>query len=261
MHKEVKWAIITGASGGIGRELALEITRRWYHPILVGRSSESLDAVALSIQQEFEIEAITLLADLSDESGWRSIKGFIDEHMLEPQVLINNAGVGIYGNLSDTESEDLSSMIDINIRATTELTRIFSRDFAEQWCGYILNIASLAGLAPMPNMAVYGASKAYIVSLSLAMREELKESNVMISVSCPGPVDTKFLIKNGFESANWAHDDTNILSPHDVAKRSITWLFANEPIILHRRRDIFTAYFLRIIPTKWSLALLSRLTK
>lgn len=132
MHREVKWAIITGASGGIGRELALEITRRGYHPILVGRNSESLDAVALSIQQEFEIEAITLLADLSDESGWRSIKGFIDEHMLEPQVLINNAGTGIYGNLSDTESEDLSSMIDINIRATTELTRIFSRDFAEQ---------------------------------------------------------------------------------------------------------------------------------
>lgn len=116
------------------------------------------------------------------------------------------------------ESSDVRSMLEINIVALSELCRSFSRDFSEQGTGYILNIASLAGVAPMPYMSAYGASKAYVANFSLALNEELRDTGVSVTTSLPGAIRTKFLMRHGFEDARWASEDKRLLSPEGVAQ-------------------------------------------
>ncbi|MCH5325098.1 MAG: SDR family oxidoreductase [Eubacterium sp.] len=186
-------ALITGASSGIGKELAKNMASRGVHLILVARRTERL----LKLKQEIQfncpnVRVKTITADLSRESQcielYEKTKGYnID-------FLFNNAGFGLYGDFLHTELVDELNMINVNIKAVHILTKLFLADFSKRNFGYIMNTASVAGFMAGPLLATYYATKNYVLQLTKAIYEELRSvgSNVVISALCPGPVNTEF---------------------------------------------------------------------
>lgn len=190
-------ALITGASSGIGRDLAILLSRRGYNLILVGRSLPRLEKVLPKLSHK----RVQLLAlDLSKEEHccqlYRQCRGQVD-------LLINNAGFGLFGEFASTKLDTELNLLDLNVRAVHILTKLFLRDMVKQDRGAILNVASVAACLPGPLMAAYYASKAYLLRLDLAIWKELKKrrSRVQISTLCPGPVDTGFNRRAGVQFA------------------------------------------------------------
>lgn len=181
-------ALITGATSGIGKEMAFYLHRHGWQLVLTGRNEEMLRRMA----KKFGEGTKYIVLDLADRSAPKELYDFCRGMQID--FLINNAGYGLYGEFSETCLEEELDMINVNIRAVHILTKLFLRDFEKRGTGHILNVASVAGLMTGPLMSTYYASKNYVVRLSLAIREELrrKKSGVTISVLCPGPVETGF---------------------------------------------------------------------
>ena len=181
-------ALVTGASAGIGREIAIGLANRGYDLILVARRTELLNELA----QTLPTNAKVISCDLSREDECRALYDKTKDAGID--MLVNNAGFGLIGAFSKTDLDTELSMIDVNIRAVHILTKLFLHDFIARDSGHILNVSSSAGFLPGPLMATYYASKAYVLWLSEAIWKELKKagSRVQISALCPGPVPTDF---------------------------------------------------------------------
>ena len=179
-------ALITGASSGIGRDMAKELSKKGYDLILVARDLEKLNEVKQELDTNIEIECM----DISNAENCKKLH----EKYKDIDILINNAGFGDCGDFTKTNLEKEISMINTNIVAYHILTKLYLQDMKEKDSGKILNVASIAGFMPGPLMATYYATKNYVVRLSEAIREELRKtkSKVQISILCPGPVDTNF---------------------------------------------------------------------
>ena len=179
-------ALITGASSGIGRDMAKELSKRGYDLILVARDSEKLNKVKSELQTNIEVVCM----DLSNVENCQKLH---EEHK-EIDILINNAGFGDCGYFTKTNLDKEIKMIETNIVAYHVLTKLYLQDMKQKNSGKILNVASIAGFMPGPLMATYYSTKAYVVRLSEALREELRreKSKVQISILCPGPVNTNF---------------------------------------------------------------------
>ena len=182
--------LVTGASSGIGRDLAREFAKRKYDLILVARNVERLEALKEELKKEYEVNVEYLSVDLSKRENCIDLYSKVKDI----DILVNNAGLGDFGEFSDTELTKDFSIIDTNITSVHVLTKLYLKDMRERNSGKILNVASIAGFMPGPLMATYYASKNYVVRLSEAIREELHKakSNVKISILCPGPVNTNF---------------------------------------------------------------------
>ncbi len=182
-------ALITGASSGIGRDMARTLSKKGYDLVLVARDGQKLEKVKKELERN-NVNIETIVTDLSIEENC------IDIHkkVKNVDILINNAGFGDCGDFTKTSLEKEIKMIETNIIAYHILTKLYLIDMKEKGSGKILNVASIAGFMPGPLMATYYATKAYIVRLSEGIREELKKekSNVQISILCPGPVSTNF---------------------------------------------------------------------
>lgn len=188
-------ALITGASSGIGRDIALQLSKKGYDLVLVARDREALRQTA-----KRAVTHVTIIpADLSKRESLRFIYDKTKD--MDIEILVNNAGFGVFGEFSQAEPSKLENMADVNVIAVHTLTRLFLSDFIKRGRGYILNVSSLAAFTSGPLMAGYYASKAYIYRLSTAISQELKSqnSNVSISVLCPGPVNTEFNRRAGVE--------------------------------------------------------------
>ena len=179
-------ALITGASSGIGRDMARELSEKGYELILVARDSEKLNEV----KQELSTNAEIVCMDVSNLEKCKKLY----EQYKDIDILINNAGFGNCGYFTKTSLEKEISMINTNIVAYHTLTKLYLQNMKEKNSGTILNVASIAGFMPGPLMATYYATKNYVVRLSEAIREELRKekSKVQISILCPGPVNTNF---------------------------------------------------------------------
>lgn len=188
----VKTALITGATSGIGLEFAKILAKQRYNLILVARNLEQLDSLKEILEQEYSIEVETLPIDLTQKASFKELQTHI-ENLTNTDILINNAGFGDFGYFCERGYEKLESMIQLNINALTELTHIIVKKMLSQnEGGKILNVASIAGLQPVPYMAVYAATKAFVVSLSEALHYELKNTKISITTLLPGPTDTNF---------------------------------------------------------------------
>jgi len=181
-------ALVTGASAGIGRDIAINLAQRGYDLILVARRTELLEALAQTLPTHSEV----ISCDLSREDECRALYEKTKDAGVD--MLVNNAGFGLIGAFSKTDLDTELGMIDVNIRAVHILTKLFLNDFIVRDSGHILNVSSSAGFLPGPLMATYYASKAYVLWLSEAIWKELKKagSRVQISALCPGPVPTDF---------------------------------------------------------------------
>ncbi len=183
-------ALVTGASSGIGKDMAKELAKKGYNLVLVARNEEELQKLAQELRQENKVEVEIIATDLAIVKNCKEIH----KKVKNVDILINNAGFGDCGNFSKTSLDKEIAMINTNIVAYHTLMKLYLIDMKERNQGKILNVASIAGFMPGPLMATYYATKAYIVRISEGVREELKKekSKVQISILCPGPVKTNF---------------------------------------------------------------------
>ncbi len=192
MSMSPKYALITGASSGIGFELAHVYASRGFNLVLVARDQAKLHAVSKALAREYgqQVEAIAL--DLTKPGALNQITKQLQKDSIEIEVLINNAGFGLFGSALETDLETERNMIELNIVALTALTKHFARAMVERGHGGIMNVASTASFFPGVNMSVYYATKAYVLSYSLALAEELAQADVHVMALCPGPTKSNF---------------------------------------------------------------------
>jgi short-subunit dehydrogenase len=190
MSQNRETALITGASAGIGRALARRFARAGHDVILVARREEKLREVADSLEDQYRITASVVVQDFTESNGPEQLYETVHERDLDVGVLVNNVGIATQGKFTDIDLD--RDQLQLDVVTPTVLSKLFGRDMAERGHGKILNVASSAAFQPGPFMAVYYASKAYVLSFSEAIAEELREEGVTVSVLCPGPVDTEF---------------------------------------------------------------------
>ncbi len=185
-------ALVTGASSGIGRDIAKSLARHGINVIITARRKERLFKLKHELMQKYGVKVKVIAADLSDESEVFGLYEKVKKYNID--ILVNNAGFGVYGEFTETDLNSELNMLDVNVRAFHILFKLFLKDFVKRDFGYILNTASVAGFFPGPYFSSYYASKAYIVRMSQAVNQELiaRNSAVNISVLCPGPVATEF---------------------------------------------------------------------
>ena len=187
-----KTALITGASGGLGLDFARLAAADGYNLVLVARSGDKLNGIAEELGREYGIAAQVCAADLSKPAEVEKVVEFVSEAGLQIDCLINNAGFGDTGHFADRPWAVQQEMINLNILALGRLTHAFVGDMKQRGRGFILNIASTAAFQPGPNFTVYSATKAFVLSFTEALREELKGTGVKCTCSCPGVTDTGF---------------------------------------------------------------------
>ena len=188
--------VISGASSGIGAALAHVFSAHGHEVVLVARREQALNAVAESVAAKGRPRPTVLRLDVARVDAAGDIAEALARRSLEPEIIVNNAGFGLLGTADKLDRAAQLAMIDVNVRALTELSLAFVESLARRKGG-ILNVASTAGFLPGPGMAVYYASKAYVVSFSQALHEELKPRGVRVTALCPGPVPTEFQARAG----------------------------------------------------------------
>jgi uncharacterized protein len=188
--------LITGASAGIGAELARVFAARGHELVLVARRQDRLEALADEIAATGKPRPVVLPADLEQRDAAIKIRGQLLLLELEPAFVVNNAGFGLVGSATALSRDEQLGMIDLNVRALTELSLIFADSLARHRGG-ILNVASVAAFLPGPSMAVYYATKAFVLSFSEALHRELADRGVRVTALCPGPVVTEFQARSG----------------------------------------------------------------
>lgn len=209
-------ALITGASSGIGRDMARCLASKGYDLVLVARDGERLNQLAKELEEKNKVKIETISMDLSIEENCKELHNCVSD----VDILINNAGFGDCGNFTKTDLNKELSMIKTNIVAYHILTKLYLVDMKAKNSGKILNVASIAGFMPGPLMATYYSTKAYIVRLSESIREELRKekSNVQISILCPGPVKTNF---NNVANVKFHMREANSQNVADFAIRKL----------------------------------------
>lgn len=190
--------LITGASSGIGAALARVFAAHGHELVLVARRQDRLNALADEIAAAGRSRPAVLAADLERRDAASAIAAELSSRGLEPSVVVNNAGFGLSGAAAAVSRDEQLAMIDVNVRALTELSLMFVDSLARHRGG-ILNVASVAAFLPGPGMAVYYASKAYVLSFSEALHRELSNRGVRVTVLCPGPVPTEFQARSGMQ--------------------------------------------------------------
>jgi short-subunit dehydrogenase len=185
-------ALVTGASGGIGREFALQLSRLGWKLILVGRNETRLEETRRALGGDAAERAVAIKADLAGPGAAIELHRTCIERGLEVELLVNNAGAGLFGESVDLSAEGVEAMLGLNVLSLTSLCALFGRDMRAKGSGLILNVGSLAGNFALPYFASYAASKGYVLSYSLALRAELRKAGVSVSCILPGYVRTGF---------------------------------------------------------------------
>jgi len=185
-------ALITGASGGIGRDLAALHAQRGGDLVLVARRAGALQDVKHELEAKHNVTVHCIALDLTEAGAPRQLFDRVSELGLEIDVLINNAGFGGHGKFHERDWADDEAMIRLNVMALCEITHLFLKGMVARNRGRVLNVASMAAFLPGPGMAVYYATKAFVASYSQAIAEELRKTNVTVTTLCPGPVKTGF---------------------------------------------------------------------
>ncbi len=237
-------ALVTGASSGIGRDMARELAKKKYDLILVARNEKELNRLKCEFEKDYKIKVDVMPTDLSNSSTCKDLHDNVKKKYGTIDVLINDAGFGTCGEFINTDLDKEIKMIDTNVIALHILTKLFMQDMVKVNKGHILNVASIAGFMPGPLMATYYSTKAYVVRLTQALREELfmMHSKVKIMALCPGPVKTNFN-KVADVKFNWLEADSKW-----VAKYGITMMFCNRIIAYPSIIMLFFRIFAKILP-------------
>ncbi len=247
--------LITGASAGIGAELARIFAANGHCVALVARRAERLTALATEIAAAGGTAPIVIPCDLQAADAGDKIAAALAAADVEVEYVVNNAGYGLFGNAVDLDRDSLLGIVAVNVRALTDLSLRFSDSLIRNRGG-IINIGSIAGFLPGPGMAVYYASKAYVLSFTEALRQELAPHGVRVTVVCPGPVPTEFQTRAGFRPGF----DSAVLnvSAAEVARQAYRGLMANKRAVLPGLGIKAVPLLLRLFPRGFILAAVGR---
>jgi short-subunit dehydrogenase len=240
-------ALITGASSGIGRELAKVFAGRGYDLVLVSRNKKAMDELASELRASFNTTAIVLARDLSKHGAAEEIFTRLRRKRVEVEVLVNNAGFGTFGPFVQTETPSALDLLQVNIVALTHLTRLFAAEMVKRGKGKILNVASTAAFQPGPWMATYYASKSYVLAFSEALAHELAGSGVTVSCLCPGPTRTDFQRRAGMEHTRLVHA-FSMMDAGQVAQRAYEGLMNGKRVIIPGLLNRIGTVLARIVP-------------
>jgi uncharacterized protein len=241
-----KYALITGATSGIGYELARLFAEDEHNLILIGRRQETLDDTTTKLAH-YDIDIQTIAADLSIVDAGFKVFDEVKRRDLIVDVLVNDAGQGNYGPFFETDLQKDISDIQLNVTSLVVLTKLFLRDMHERNEGKILQLASVASLYPAPLQAVYGGTKAFVLSFSEALAEELKDTNITVTALLPGATDTDFFNKAGAENSKMVQE-SNLSDPAKVAKDGYDALMKGELKIVSGVKNKLIAGLSHIMP-------------
>jgi short-subunit dehydrogenase len=246
--------LITGASGGIGYELAKLFAKDHHNLVLVARNAPRLVQVADELQRQFGITVRTFALDLTEPTAPQSLFAQVQSEGVAVDILVNNAGYGRFGEFSDVPVEESLGQIQLNVAALTELTKLFLEPMLARHSGKIMNVASTAGFQPGPLMAVYYATKAYVISFSEALANEVAGKGIAVTCLCPGATETGFAGRAG-------NDESRLfkkLRPMDaktVAHAGYRGLLKGKTMVIPGFRNWLVAESIRISPRKMVTAL------
>ena len=238
--------MITGASSGIGKDIAINLAKLEFDLILIGRDKDALEDVKLNINKiNDKVKVKIIVVDLSNLQKVKELYVLTKNDDID--LLVNNAGFGVFGEFISTDVNTELNMLDVNIRAVHMLTKFYLKDMVKKDKGTILNVASSASFMAGPLLSSYYATKSYVYRLSLAINEELRrrKSKVQISVLCPGPVDTKFNDRAGVRFS------VKALSSSYVAKYTVKKMFEGKTVIIPGFKMKFVKFIVRFLPDKF----------
>lgn len=245
-----KTALITGASSGIGYELAYLFARDGHNLILTARSRDKLDALSAKLEEHFGISSLVIDEDLSHPQAPKEIHKEACRAGFSVDFLVNNAGFGLHGLFSETDRHEELDMIQVNIAALTHLTKLFLPDMLEKGEGRILNVGSIASFQPNPLMAVYAASKAYVLSFSEALANELEGTGITVTALCPGPTKTEFEERASMQGHR---EFQKAKTPEEVALYGYQQMMEGAVIAIPHRKFRFIRPLSKILPRNWMI--------
>jgi short-subunit dehydrogenase len=222
----MSYALITGASKGIGKEIAIELARKKFDIFLVARSENLLIDLANSITKEFGVKCNYAAADLTTEDGIDKVVSEFLSLKSELAVLVNNAGYGLWGSFADTPLAETNSVIRINVNLPVTLTYRLIQELKKSKQSYILNIASTTAYQAIAKLAVYAACKSFMILFSRGLRYELRDTNISVTCVSPGTTDTNFMDAAGMHSEHIRKKADKVkMTPHDVARFAVKSMF------------------------------------
>jgi len=249
MNDSTSTVLITGASRGIGYELAKLFAKDRHNLVLVARSGSRLAQVADELQRQFAVKAMPVTLDLAVPSAPQSLFDQLGRHGITVDILINNAGYGKFGEFAQLPLEDAVGQIQLNVAALTYLTRLFVGPMLKRDSGKFMNVASTAGFQPGPLMAVYYATKAYIISFSEALANELAETGVTVTCLCPGATNTGFAERAGTNNSRLLKQ-IGTMEAKTVALAGYRGLMASKTLVIPGLKNRLLMESLRISPRR-----------
>ena len=251
------FAIVTGASRGIGAAYARLLASRGYDLLLVSRDETRLTQLARELQANHHIQAHVSIADLARPDAAHQL--FVESRQCRqtPDMLINNAGFGLYGEFVSHPLPRIQEMLHVHVRSVVESIRLFLPGMIERGSGTIINVASIAGLLPIPHFAEYAATKAFLVSFSEALAEETRDTGVVVQACCPGQTETDFHITSGFRPPSLLPMQT----AGEVAHTSLVALPNKGPVVTIGWQGTLTALAMKWLPRTFLIRTVGRITR
>jgi hypothetical protein len=240
-------ALITGASSGIGYELAKVFARNRHNLVLVARSADKLSQIAEELQTTFAISVKIMTEDLSVPNAPEKIFRELQQNAIAIDILVNNAGFATYGFFAETDLSSELQMMQLNMVALTHLTKLFLKDAIARHDGKILNVASTAAFQPGPLMAVYYATKAYVLSFSEALANELRATGVTVTVLCPGPTTSGFQATARMEQSKLVSGQ-RMMDAKTVAEVGYRGLMSGQTVVIPGLKNQLLAFSVRLFP-------------
>lgn len=247
MENKKKTVLITGATSGIGYELAKIFAKEGYNLIIVARNKSELEIKASEFSSH-NVEVLPIAKDLFETNAAEDLYNEIKERGITVNILVNDAGQGVYGPLTETDLRRQLQIIQLNIHSLTVLTYLFLKDMVARNEGKILQLGSIVSEVPAPLQSVYGGTKAYVLSFSEAIRNEVKGTNVTVTVLQPGATDTDFFNKAGAQHSKIVEDRSKLADPADVAMDGYKALMAGDDKVVSGFKNKIQAIMGNIIP-------------
>ena len=232
MSDQKKYALVTGATSGIGKEIARLLAKDQYNLVIVARNQNELNSTANELKLESGVEVQTLAKDLFNRDAVFQVYDEVKAKGFEIDVLVNDAAQGQYGLFVDNDINRELDIIQLNISSVVILTKLFLKDMVARGAGKILNVASIAGKVPGPYQAVYHGTKAFVHSFNEAVRSEIKDTGVTLTSLLPGVTNTDFFRKAEMLDSKVAQDESSMADPADVAKDGYDALMAGDDMVI-----------------------------
>ena len=255
----MNYALVTGASKGIGKEIAYQLAQRKINLVLVARSADLLTTVASAIKNKFSVEVKTLALDLSKPAAAQEVFDFCAKNNLNINILINNAGYGLWGNFEKLSLDEMNNMMQLNMNLVVSLCHYFVPTLKQNAPSYIMNVCSTAAYQAVPYLSVYAASKAFVLLFTRGLRHELKEYGISVTCLSPGSTDTNFTNRARMNERLQKTAAKFNMKPTDVAKAAVEAMFKGKAEVLPGLTNLVSAKAAEIFPKNMSESIAKKL--